>query len=110
MFITILKYRYLLINSQIHHYIMQVKKTKQEIIDGIRKVAQKRDYEVIEDNLDTIVKGLIKNYEKYGGYYCPCRLVKDDDEWKKKITCPCIFLDNEIKENDICHCRLYRAT
>lgn len=88
---------------------MKLKKTKQEIIDGIRKVAEERGYEVIEDNLDTIVKGLLRNFEKHGGYYCPCRLVKGDDEWKLQITCPCVFLDDEIAENGICHCRLYQS-
>lgn len=82
--------------------------SKQEIIEGIRKVAEDRGYEVVEENLEIIVKGLIRNFEKYGGYYCPCRLVKDDDGWKKKITCPCDFLDDEIAKDGICHCRLYR--
>jgi ferredoxin-thioredoxin reductase catalytic subunit len=84
--------------------------TAEDIIKSIKKVALDRGYEVIEDNLNIIVKGLMKNYEKHGGYYCPCRLVKDDDEWKKKITCPCVFLDDEIAEKGECHCRLYRKS
>jgi len=82
--------------------------TRDDIRNRIYAVAEERGYQVIEDNLENIVTGLIKRNEKYGGHYCPCRLVKDDDDWKKQITCPCEFLDDEIAENGECHCRLYK--
>jgi len=79
-----------------------------ELRDQIYAVAEDRGYAVIEKNLDLIIKGLVKRNEKFGGYYCPCRLVRDDAEWKEKITCPCAFLDDEIVEKGECHCRLYK--
>lgn len=83
-------------------------KTEVEIRKNIYRVASERGYAVVEENLNAIVRGLIKRFEKHGGYYCPCRLVKDDPDWRKKITCPCAFLDDEIKEEGKCHCNLYK--
>lgn len=82
--------------------------TREALIAQIYAVADKRGYEVIESNLDAIIKGLLKRKQTKGGYYCPCRIVKDDEEWKKNIICPCIFLDEEIKEKGKCHCNLYQ--
>lgn len=87
---------------------MTQKISKTELKKRIYRVAQKRGYEVMESNLDTVINGLLKQFEKYGGYYCPCRVVPKSEKERKKIACPCIYLDEEIAANGICHCRLYK--
>jgi len=54
-----------------------------------------------------ILKGLLKNKEKHGEIYCPCRVVTGDKEKDKKIICPCIYHKQEIKEQGHCLCRFF---
>ncbi|MBD3355456.1 ferredoxin:thioredoxin reductase [Candidatus Woesearchaeota archaeon] len=57
--------------------------------------------------LDTIVSGLLRNEEKYGFRYCPCRRVSGNEEEDKKKICPCVFHEQEIKEDGHCKCFLF---
>ena len=77
------------------------KRTKEDIVKNIREVAKSRGYNIIEDNLDIVVQGLIANWELYGDYHCPCQIVKDGTQ------CPCITLDDQMGKNGRCHCNLY---
>ena len=49
-----------------------------------------------------ITLGLLKNLDKYGKMYCPCRIQKTDDN-----VCPCIYSKKEIEEKGRCHCNLF---
>ena len=57
--------------------------------------------------VEGIVKGLLKNQEKHGEIYCPCRIVTKDKEKDKEIICPCIFHMKEIELQGHCHCNLF---
>ena len=57
--------------------------------------------------VDGIVKGLLKNKEKHGEIYCPCRRVTGNKEEDTKIICPCVYHMDEIKEMGHCHCFLF---
>ena len=57
--------------------------------------------------VENIVKGLIRNQEKYGSRYCPCRRVTGDPEEDKKIVCPCDYHKDEIEKLGHCLCNLY---
>jgi len=60
-----------------------------------------------EKIVEGIVKGLLRNKEKNGEIYCPCRMVTGNKEKDKEIICPCIFHRGEIELQGQCHCRLF---
>ena len=60
-----------------------------------------------EKVVQRILKGLLKNKEKHGEIYCPCRVVTGDKEKDKDIICPCIFHEAEIKKDGKCLCQLF---
>ena len=57
--------------------------------------------------ISTIMKGLIKNKIKYGYMACPCRIASGDKKEDKDIICPCIYMEDDIKNYDKCHCELF---
>ncbi len=57
--------------------------------------------------VDRIINGLLKNKQKYGAIYCPCRVVTGDKEKDKEIICPCIFHKKEIELQGRCLCQLF---
>ena len=56
---------------------------------------------------DNIIKGLLRNKEKFGDIYCPCRLRTGNKEKDKEIVCPCVFHRGEIELQGHCHCNLF---
>jgi ferredoxin-thioredoxin reductase catalytic subunit len=59
--------------------------------DKIYTYAEKRGFGVYEDNVENIIDGLIENKEELGDYYCPCRVVLDNEHYKKAIVCPLLY-------------------
>jgi len=59
-----------------------------------------------EKTVERVINGLLKNEEKYGKKYCPCRRVSGNEEDSKKI-CPCFWHKDEIKKDGHCFCNLY---
>jgi ferredoxin-thioredoxin reductase catalytic subunit len=57
--------------------------------------------------LDTIIRGLARNKQKFGEQYCPCRLRSKNVEKDRAIICPCIYHRDEIAKDGHCHCQLY---
>ena len=57
--------------------------------------------------VDGIVAGLLKNKEKKGEIYCPCRRVIGDKEKDKEIICPCVFGRGEVELQGHSHCNLF---
>lgn len=57
--------------------------------------------------VDAIIDGLLKNQEKHGETYCPCRRITGDKEKDKEIICPCVFHRGEIELQGHCHCNLF---
>lgn len=57
--------------------------------------------------VEVIVRGLLKREKEYGYRYCPCRPILGDLEQDKKIICPCVFNEQELKKQGYCHCRLF---
>ena len=52
--------------------------------------------------VENLIKALIKNEEKFGKKYCPCRKIQRDE-----IVCPCVYHKEEIKKQGHCHCFLF---
>ncbi len=83
--------------------------TPEKLLEVLTRHAASREMELYNDRdfvLD-IVRGLLRNEERYGYRSCPCRLatgVKDRDE---DIICPCRYRDDDVKEYGSCYCSLY---
>jgi ferredoxin-thioredoxin reductase catalytic chain len=60
-----------------------------------------------ERAVETIIGGLLRNEDKHGAHYCPCRLPSGNKEKDKEIICPCIYHKDEIKKDGHCKCRLF---
>ena len=57
--------------------------------------------------VNAILIGLLKNKEKHGEIYCPCRVVTGNKQKDKDIICPCIYHMQEIKKDERCMCGLF---
>jgi ferredoxin-thioredoxin reductase catalytic subunit len=57
--------------------------------------------------VEGIVAGLLKNEEKYGKKYCPCRRISGNAEEDSKKICPCFWHKDEIQKDGHCFCQLY---
>jgi ferredoxin-thioredoxin reductase catalytic chain len=60
-----------------------------------------------EKQLGTVIRGLVRNKNKFGRPYCPCRLRSGDEEKDRAIECPCVYHKDEVATQGSCHCRLY---
>jgi len=60
-----------------------------------------------EKQLHTVIRGLVRNKNKFGQPYCPCRLRSGDEEKDRAIECPCVYHKDEVANQGSCHCRLY---
>lgn len=78
--------------------------TKSNIELRLERLANFYGYELNPNQAqrDTVIRGLIKNLIKYGYTYCPCSILRNEDN-----ICPCENLHEDIKKNGTCHCRLF---
>ena len=84
-------------------------KMKEQMYAWTAKYAEKNGFIVNPDKeiYDIVIDGLVRNKEKTGKQYCPCRIVTGDEEQDKKIICPCIYHKDEIEKDGMCHCALF---
>lgn len=82
---------------------------KEELVKQTQDHADKEGFEVQADpsRLNMIFEGLLRNQEKHGDIYCPCRRVSGNKEEDKKIVCPCIYHKDEVKQDGHCKCFLF---
>lgn len=83
--------------------------TPERLFDILTKYAESQGIQLNKDRdyvLD-ILKGLLKNEERYGYRACPCRLASGIREKDNDIICPCKYCDPDIKEFGSCYCGLY---
>lgn len=73
------------------------------------RVAKKRGWYVNTDKdlIKSFAEGLVKNKERYGMAICPCRFATGKKEVDRKIICPCVYAEEDIKEYGKCYCGLY---
>lgn len=77
---------------------------------GIINYALQNDIYVNVERLDKIISGLIKNYKKYGDFYCPCKIITDNKFNHVHDICPCVKDDMEyFKKYGHCRCNLFVA-
>jgi ferredoxin-thioredoxin reductase catalytic subunit len=60
-----------------------------------------------QDKLAVVIRGLLRNKERFGERYCPCRIRSGDSGRDRDIICPCIFHRDEIEQDGQCHCNLF---
>jgi len=84
-------------------------KNKEELRKNIEEYAKETGVKPNPDKkiVNWIIQGLLKNKEKYGEVYCPCRIVTRDKEKDKEIICPCSFHRKEIESDGHCKCLLF---
>lgn len=54
-----------------------------------------------------LLRGLMKNEQRYGYRACPCRLASGKRDNDLDIICPCDYRDPDIGEFGACYCALY---
>ena len=88
---------------------MTFEETKDKVRQYAEKYALKMGY-LLNPNpeeLDLVYEGLAKRREQYGAQYCPCRIVLGDKTEDRKIICPCVYHQEEIENDGMCHCALF---
>ncbi len=60
-----------------------------------------------EEQVDSLLQGLLTNKERYGYMSCPCRLASGKKEKDRDIICPCVYREPDVKEYGSCYCGLY---
>ncbi len=75
-----------------------------KLIKEYKQHAEKNGFRLNPDKkvVESLIKTLIKNEEKFGKKYCPCRIIHNDES-----VCPCVYHKKEIKEQGHCHCFLF---
>jgi ferredoxin-thioredoxin reductase catalytic subunit len=54
-----------------------------------------------------LVRGLLKNEQRYGYRACPCRLAAGKKDVDLDIICPCDYRDPDLNDFGACYCALY---
>lgn len=72
------------------------------------EIASSRNYRLNDDmeRLEKVVGLMTMNYMEFGEYFCPCKQNHPLDQSKDPI-CPCVELEEEIKKDGQCFCRLF---
>lgn len=60
-----------------------------------------------EEFTKNLIRGLIKNEQRYGYRACPCRLASGKRDEDLDIVCPCDYRDVDLDEFGACYCALY---
>lgn len=73
------------------------------------KVAAERGVKLSHDEklVKAILTGLIRNEDKYGQRYCPCRVVSGNPKVDEPKICPCAWMMSDVEEKGRCHCGLF---
>jgi len=84
-------------------------KKAEDLIKNSKEYAEANGFKLNPDQkiVERIINGLLRNEEKHGKIYCPCRRVKGVPEEDAKIICPCIYHKDEIAKDGKCFCGLF---
>jgi ferredoxin-thioredoxin reductase catalytic subunit/rubredoxin len=63
-----------------------------------------------EEFTKNLIRGLIRNEQRYGYRACPCRLASGKREDDLDIICPCDYRDPDLEDFGACYCALYVST
>lgn len=84
-------------------------KTVEQTLKFVEMVAKKQGWKLNRDDefLHMLAEGLMKNYNRYGYFLCPCRDSDGDFKLDKDIVCPCDYAPKDVDEFGHCYCGLY---
>ncbi|MGC9779889.1 MAG: ferredoxin:thioredoxin reductase [Candidatus Heimdallarchaeota archaeon] len=84
-------------------------KTKEDVRKFVEMVAEKQGWHLHPDKefLDMLIEGLMTNFNRFGYFGCPCRLLEGDREKDKDLLCPCDYCKPDQEEFGHCYCGLY---
>lgn len=76
-------------------------------LERINTVAGLKGYVLNSDSerVKKVLGLMVMNKDKYGAFYCPCKLshpFKQDDS-----VCPCPQIDEEVAKDGWCHCKVF---
>jgi ferredoxin-thioredoxin reductase catalytic chain len=74
---------------------------KKDAIDGGYRLNPDTEF------VKNLLRGLLKNEQRYGYRACPCRLASGKKEEDLDIVCPCDYRDSDLEEYGACYCALY---
>jgi ferredoxin-thioredoxin reductase catalytic subunit len=60
-----------------------------------------------EEFVKNLVRGLLRNEQRYAYPACPCRLASGKKGEDLDMICPCDYRDADIDEHGACYCALY---
>lgn len=82
---------------------------KEELKKRMGQYASENGFRLNPDEkiMDRTLGGLLRNKDKYGEIYCPCRIRTGDKEKDRPIICPCVFHRDELEKDGHCHCMLF---
>ncbi|MCD6248235.1 MAG: ferredoxin:thioredoxin reductase [Hadesarchaea archaeon] len=82
---------------------------KEELRKVLKKYAESQGFRLNpdEETVDLVLEGLLKNEERYGFRYCPCRVVSGKKEEDASKICPCKWHKEEIATMGHCACGLF---
>ena len=60
-----------------------------------------------EEQVQSLLQGLLTNRQRYTYMSCPCRLASGDREKDQDIICPCLYREDDVNEYGSCYCGLY---
>lgn len=77
--------------------------------EALKKDATDGGYRINPDTefVKNLVRGLLRNEQRYGYRACPCRLASGKKEDDLDMVCPCDYRDADIEEHGACYCALY---
>jgi ferredoxin-thioredoxin reductase catalytic chain len=86
-------------------------KSEEELRKSAEEYAKEAGIKLNPDSkkVEQTIKGLLKNKEKKGEIYCPCRIPTGNKEKDKEIICPCVFHRGEIEIEGHCRCLLFTS-
>ena len=89
--------------------ILELDKFEEDILKRMKEYADRNGYRLNPNKklVIILIKGLARNYRRYGELYCPCRRLTGDPEKDKLLICPCAYHRKEIEERGGCHCGLF---
>ena len=88
---------------------MDESKDGNEYIENSKEYAESAGIKLNPDSkaVEGVVKGLFRNKQTKGEFYCPCRVTSGDKKRDEDLICPCVFHRGEIELQDHCRCFLF---
>ncbi|HEX7319282.1 MAG TPA: ferredoxin-thioredoxin reductase catalytic domain-containing protein [bacterium] len=79
-----------------------------ENLKRIEGIANSKGYRLNQNNerVKKVVGLMTMNYQEHGKYFCPCKQSDPLDE-VNDVLCPCPALDEEVKKDGHCYCKLF---